>query len=420
MIFPNAYERMMAWRYLKAQRRQGFVSIITLFSILGITLGVATLILVTSLMNGIRAEMSKNFLGIDGHVSVLGVQGGISHYEEVTEKLSSMPEVIHASAKVVGQVMASFNGQSVGAQVLALPPKSYDHKPLIKKAIDADVLQRLGQGEGVVIGERLARSLNIGVGSQITLISPQGRQTFMGLVPRMKAYTVLGTLSLGMHLYDASLVLMPFEEAQIYFQLSGEDGGRASEIEVLGVDPYLSETLALEVEQNISGPFYVTHWQRSNASYIQALDVQRNVMVIILALIIVVAAFNIISSLIMLVQGKRSQIAIMRTIGAERGSIMRIFCLSGSLIGIIGTALGLVLGVLCATYLEAIKQWLEAMLGFEILVENIYFLSTLPTKTDFNEVIAIVVGALLISFLAALYPAWKASKVRPVEALRYE
>lgn len=422
MLALSRFERLIAWRYLRPRRREGFVSVITAFSILGIMLGVATLILVTSLMNGIREEMTSRFIGLDGHVSIYA-QGGVSAYTEVMEKLKGLPEVQSAVAKIEGQVMASANNHALGAQVMALPPESYADKPLLAESVDPAALDALKSGEGVIMGERLARNLGLSTGDPVTIISPQGRATFMGMVPRMKAYPLVGTIKLGMHMYDSSLILMPFDEAQVYFQLgTGEedDEGRASMIELTLRQADDASSLAATLQGQLGGQYRVYDWQRSNATVFGALAIQRNVMVIILTLIVLVAAFNIISSLIMLVQDKGQDIAILRTMGATRRSIMKIFCASGTLIGGVGTLLGLVLGLVLAANIERIKQAVEALTGQEILIEQIYFLSSLPTKTDPAEVALIVLLAIGLSFLATIYPAWRAASLNPAEALRYE
>jgi len=389
----NRFERLIAWRYLRPRRREGFVSVITAFSVLGIMLGVATLILVTSLMNGIRDEMTSRFIGLDGHVAIYAQGGGLNNYPDIIAKLEQVPEVENAIAKIEGQVMASANNHALGAQVMAIPSDALSHKPLLTDALTNGSWGDFKQGEGVILGERLARNLGLSLGDPVTLISPQGRATFMGMVPRMKAYPLIGTIKLGMHLYDSSLILMPFDEAQIYFQLgSGEesDAGRVSLIELGLKQAEGADKLAATLQAQLGNNFRVYDWQRSNATVFGALAVQRNVMVIILTLIVVVAAFNIISSLIMLVQDKGQDIAILRTMGASRRSVMKIFCASGTLIGGIGTILGLGLGLFLAANIEGIKRAVESLTGQEILIEQIYFLSTLPTKTNPLEVVIIV------------------------------
>lgn len=413
-------ERLLAFRYLRSRRREGFVSIIALFSILGIMLGVATLILVTSLMNGIRLEMMNNFVGIDGHVTVYGQGRSLTGTMPLMEKIAHIDGVATVSQRIEGQVMASASGRALGAQVIGTTAEDIAKKPRLNEKIYTQVMANFKEGEGVLIGERLLENLGLSVGQSLTLISPQGRATFAGMVPRLKAYKIIGTFKLGMHAMDASLILMPYEDARVYFTLPEVENGSASAIEITADKLEEAQAVAEKIAGAIGPGYRVYDWQQSNQGIFNALKIQRDVMVIILALIILVAAFNIISSLIMLVKDKRRDIAILRAMGASRRVVLKIFLLTGMSIGIIGTLLGFGLGLLAAENLEALRQWLEAALGYKILIENLYFLSTLPTKTDPIEVISILALSLLLSFLAALYPAWRAASQPPAEVLRYE
>jgi lipoprotein-releasing system permease protein len=368
--------------------------------------------------------------------------------------IAKLPEVQSVTPKVTGQVMVTARGAALGAQVTATPFEALQKNALIAGNVTAGSLDGLkelppaptpeiGENEdaaegvageistpiepaatnnvGVVLGESLARNLRVEVGDSVTLISPQGRSTIAGFIPRMKAYNVVATVKLGMHAIDSSLVIMPFTEAQHYFLLMGADGnGAISNLEVMLKDVNQAHTVSAQLRETLGSGARVFDWQQSNASVFAALTVQRNVMVIILGLIILVAAFNIISSLVMLVKEKGRDIAVLRTMGATRGSIMRIFMAAGTWIGVVGTAAGVGLGLLLATYLESIHHFVEKLIGQEILVENIYFLSTLPTKTDPREVAVIIALSLLLSFLATIYPARRAARLDPAEALRYE
>jgi lipoprotein-releasing system permease protein len=421
----NYPERLLAFRYMRAKRREGFVSIITAFSVLGITLGVATLILVTSLMNGIREEMTANFVGVDGHITIYGasryLMGSQHLLTEIEGKYEDGGVIASLAERIEGQVMVSANGRSLGAQVLGFHDDYIEKKPRIAASLSKGALEAYRQGSGVIVGEGLLRNLGLQIGQPIQLISPQGRATIAGVVPRIKAYPVVGTFKLGMHSIDSSVLLMPYDEARVYFALPEVEGGIASAVEITLQNPSAVSEVTEQIRQLLAGqPYRVLDWQETNASVFTALQVQQRVMIVILALIILVAAFNIISSLIMLVQDKAREVAILRSMGATRGMVLRIFLLSGMSIGLMGTATGVVLGLLGAAYIDSIRQFIEKLIGQPILIENIYFLSTLPTKTDPVEVAAVIALAVALSFLSTLYPAWKAASYQPAEALRYD
>jgi lipoprotein-releasing system permease protein len=417
---------LLAKRYIFSKRKGGFVSLIAWFAMMGIMLGVATLILVTSLMNGIKEEMLGNFIGIDGHLRIqaLDNQGGganIADYEALIAQIASnLPQGARISPRIEGQVMVTGNTQAArGAQVMAMRAEDLANKPKLQGKITAQTQAQFAAGDGVIIGASMANSLGLRLGDAITLISPNGQATAFGTVPRIKAYPVIGLLELGMHAIDSTLIIMPYDKAMLYFAQNRLGAHPASYLEVTLADIDMADMVGAKLQQELGGGYAVYPWQRIHASVFTALQVQRNVMVIILMMIVLVAAFNIISSLVMLVKDKRMDIAILRTLGASKGAIAGMFIKTGMMLGVIGTMLGLVLGVVAAENLEAIKAWIENITGQEILVANIYFLSTLPTKLNLTEVVVIVLASLLISLLATIYPAIKAASTQPAEALRH-
>lgn len=413
--------RTLARRYMLSRRKGGFVSLVAWFSMLGIMLGVATLILVTSLMNGIRQEMLANFIGVDGHIEIYSTSGTILDYETLTTEITQhTPPDTHIIPRIKGQVMVSgASGAARGAQVVGLRADDMAHKPLLQEAMDAATRQQFSTGEGIVAGSRLTEALRIRGNSKMTLISPEGRATPFGSVPRIKAYPLVGTFTLGMHALDNGLVLMPYEKALTYFLMTRKGDHPATSLEVTLTDMEQAQEVASTLQRHLGAQYRVYPWQQAHKSVFTALEVQRNVMVIILTLIVIVAAFNIISSLVMLVKDKQSDIAILRTMGMSKRAIIGLFMLTGMSIGFIGTALGTVLGILAARHIEDLKAFIEQLTGQEIMIDQLYFLSGLPTKTDPMEVLFVVLASLGIAFLATIYPAYKAASTDPAEALRH-
>jgi lipoprotein-releasing system permease protein len=419
-IMISAFERMVAFRYLRARREEGLISVIALFSLIGIALGVATLIVVLSVMNGVREEMIKSVIGLEGHVTVYTGPRGIGDYQTIANNIATVEGVSSAIPKVEGQIMLSYKGAAVGAMVAGFRAEDLDKKPLLLSKLSEGSREHLQAGDGVILGSRIAEKFGIAKGDMITLISPEGRATVAGMVPRVKAYSVAGTFSIGMFAYDNGLIVMPFAEAQTYFKLSDNGADAASMIEVMVNEPEQAPEIAKKISEQLGSGYRVYDWKSSNNHIFQAVMVQRNVAFFIVTLIILVAAFNIISSLIMLVREKERQVAILRTMGAGRASILRIFFLCGSSIGVIGTGAGLLLGLLIAFNTESIQLWLEAMMGHKLFADELYFLSHLPSHVDSGEVLMVILMSLVLSFLATLYPARKAASVHPAEALRYE
>lgn len=415
----SAFERMVAFRYLRARREEGLISVIATFSMIGIALGVATLIVVLSVMNGVRGEMIKSVIGLEGHVTVYAGARGISDYQTVANTIAAVEGVASAIPKIEGQIMLSYKGAAVGAMVAGYREEDLKTKTLLYNKITPTPDTR-SPTPGIIVGSRIAEKFRISQGDMVTLISPEGRATVAGLVPRVKAYPLGGLFNIGMFAYDNGLIVMPFAEAQTYFKLSDNGADAASMIEVMVNEPERAPEIARKISEQLGSGYRVYDWKSSNNHIFQAVMVQRNVAFFIVTLIILVAAFNIISSLIMLVREKERQVAILRTMGAARASILKIFFLCGSAVGVIGTAAGLVLGLLIAFNTESIQRSLEAMMGHKLFADELYFLSHLPSDVSGGEVLMVVAMSLTLSFLATLYPARKAASVHPAEALRYE
>ncbi len=415
MIF-NAFERMVAMRYLRARRQEGFISVIAGFSLLGIALGVATLIIVMSVMNGFRAELLGRVLGLNGHLNVYNVRGGpLPDFDVLTNRLRETPGVTNVTPTVEGQALVSVRGTASGAVVRGVRAADFQARPTLARGVVRGSAQEFGE-DRVAIGVRMAQRLGLSVGDSITLIAPQGNVTAFGTVPRMRSYPIGAIFDVGMFEYDNNFIFVPLEEAQAFFRT----GDAVTSLEVFVQDPVQIRGARDAVQSVVAGSGRVVDWQQSNSSFFTALQVERNVMFLILSLIIMVAAFNIISSLIMLVKDKGRDIAILRTMGATRGMVMRIFFLSGASIGVTGTVLGVALGVSFALNIESIRQAIQSLIGTDLFSAEIYFLSQLPAKLDWSEVTQVTLMALGLSFAATIYPSWRAARLDPVEALRYE
>lgn len=410
------FEWLVALRYLRARRAEGFISVIAGFSLLGIALGVATLIVVLSVMNGFRAELLGRILGLNGHIMVQGISAPLQDYEDLASRIAAQAGVVRASPLIEGQVMATSRQFASGALVRGMDPDDMAQHVVLAEGIIAGSLSGLDTKNDVVVGRRLANRLGIGLGEPITLISPQGTATPVGTVPRSRTYRVAALFDVGMFEYDSTFIFMPLDAAQLYFRLPEA----VTAIEVVLDDPDAVVEARRQLLPLTSNRERFTDWQQVNSSYFNALQVERNVMFLILALIILVAAFNIVSSLIMLVKDKGRDIAILRTVGASRGSVMRIFFIAGASIGFVGTFLGFALGVAFADNIATIQGWLEGITGANLFAAEVYFLSQLPAQVDWSEVAAVVAMGIGLSFLATIYPSWRAARLDPVEALRYE
>jgi lipoprotein-releasing system permease protein len=410
------FEWMLSLRYLRARRKEGFISVIAGFSFLGIMLGVATLIIVMAVMNGFRQELLDKILGLNGHLLIQPLESPLTDWEGVADRVSKVPGIRLAAPIVEGQALASSPFNASGVLVRGIRGTDLAKLGSIARNIKQGTLDGFDQGQGIAVGSRLAEQLSVRAGDNLTLVSPRGSVTPFGTTPRIKTYKVAAVFEIGMSEYDAAFVFMPLPEAQAYFGRSGD----VTAIEVYTVDPDRVDSFRKLISDAAQRPIYMLDWRQRNATFFNALQVERNVMFLILTLIVVVAALNIVSGLIMLVKDKGSDIAILRTMGATQGAIMRVFLITGSSIGVVGTLAGFLLGTVVCLNIDAIRRFLSWLTHTDLFSPELYFLSKLPADMDFKETAAVVVMALGLSLLATLYPSWRAARLDPVEALRYE
>lgn len=409
------FEWMVALRYLRARRKEGFISVIAGFSFIGIMLGVATLIIVMAVMNGFRQELFDKMLGLNGHVVVHSL-GEFTDYNEVADRIRQVDGVKYALPLVEGQVLISTPFTSSGALVRGLREEDLKSLKSVSSNIRFGTLDGFDEKPGLALGSRMANSLNVKVGDEVSILTPRGPSTALGTAPRVKRYPVAAIFEIGMSEYDASILFMPLNEAQRYFS----QRNTVTVLEVVLDSPDEVAELAPKIITAGGPTIYVTDWRQRNATFFTALQVERNVMFLILALIVLVAALNIISGLIMLVKDKGRDIAILRTMGATRGAVMRVFFIAGASIGIVGTVAGFALGVLVCLNIDRIRGVIAWLTDTELFPAELYYLSQLPADMDTGETGTVVVMALVLSVLATVYPSWRASRLDPVEALRYE
>ncbi len=412
------FERAVAGRYLRARRGERFVSIIAIFSLVGIALGVATLIIVMSVMGGFKVDLLNRILGFNGHLGVYGVGGRLEHYDDIAARIRKLPDVTSAIPVLDGQVLLTgARGYSSGGYVRGISQAGLRTLPLVSSHIVEGSLDKFQGDNAIAIGTGLASKFGLTIGSQLTLVSPQGAATAFGTIPRVRAYTVEAIFNVGMSQYDTLYVFLPLHAAQIFFQKPDA----VSQIEVRVRDPNRVDAVSQEIRRALGDvPVNIIDWQQNNNSFFDAVQVEQNVMFLILTLIILVAAFNVISSLIMMVKDKTRDIAVLRTLGAGRGAVMRIFLMCGASVGLTGTAVGTVLGVVFCWNIHRIQNWVEAITGTQVFNPEVYYLTHLPAKLDWHEVLQVVLMALALSLLATLYPSWRAAQTDPVEALRNE
>ena len=412
-MFSNL-EVMIAIRYLGSRRQEGFISVIAWFSLLGIVLGVATLIIVMSVMNGFRSELLSRIIGLNGHISVYHNSTPIKDFDNLAVRLGEVPGVLSVTPQLQGQAMAVVQGRAAGALVTGMRKSALEARQFIETNIINGSMETFGNQPNVILGSRLAERLALEVGDNMTLISPSSTPTVFGSMPRMRSFKVSAIFNIGMFEYDNTLVFMPLNFAQNFFK----SGDSVNVLEITVDEPEKVASLRSKLNQVLGKSLRAVDWEQKNSSFFNALNVERNVMFLILTLIIVVAAFNIISSMIMLVNDKRASIAILRTMGATRGAVMRAFFLSGASVGFVGTFLGSVLGLAFCWNIESIRQLLQYLTGTELFSAEIYFLSKLPAEVDPIEVMLVMGMSLFLSLAASLYPSWRAARTDPIEALR--
>lgn len=439
----SRFEFLVAGRYLRARRKDAFISVIAALTLTGVAIGVATLIVVMSVMNGFREELLSKILGLNGHFTAYPIERQLTDYDQTVVELERVDGVVHAIAYVEGQALASGQTESTGVSVRGVTLDSIKKLDLLYNGAKLGGWDAWDEGMGVAIGARLAQRLGVTIGDPVTIVNPNGTFTPLGKTPQIRSFPVNVIFDLGMVEFDSFYLYVPLEEAQTYFKMyedrlrpgvsppdvmatdeeieaAYERVPQATAVEVFVEDPDAIASMREKIQAGISRPLILTDWQQRDETFFSALQVERVVMFVILSMIILVAAFNIISSLVMLVKDKGADIAVLRTMGATRGSIMRIFSMTGTAIGFIGTGVGLALGLVIAVNAEPLRAFVSNALGVTIFPPEVFFLSSLPSKINPGEVTAVVVLALALSFLATVYPAWRAAQYDPVEALRYE
>ena len=410
------FEWMLSMRYLRARRQEGFISVNAGFSFLGIMLGVATLIIVMAVMNGFRKELLEKILGLNGHLLIQPLESPLTDWQEVAERVGKVEGIKLAAPIVEGQALASSPLGASGVLLRGVRAADLAKLPSVATNIRQGTLEGFDEGQGVAIGRRLADQLSLRAGDSVTLVAPRGAVTPMGTTPRIKAYKIAAVFEIGMSEYDAAFVFMPLSEAQAYFNRAGD----VTAIEVYTDNPDQVDYIRKLVAEAANRPIFMVDWRQRNATFFNALQVERNVMFLILTIIVLVAAFNITSGLIMLVKDKGRDIGILRTMGVTQGAIMRVFMMTGASVGVVGTLVGFLLALLVCLNIESIRRFVSWLTNTELFSPELYFLSKLPADLDGGETMAVVVMALALSLLATLYPAWRAARLDPVEALRYE
>ena len=411
------YELYIGLRYTRAKRRTHFISFISGVSMMGIALGIAALITVMSVMNGFEKEIRARILGAAAHVQLLGPDRGIEDWEAVAAKAREHPDVLASAPFVQAQGLLSTGSSVRGVYVRGIVPRLEDTVADFSKHMAAGSLEALQPGGfGIAIGVGIARALQLRVGDKVTLVSPQGQVTPAGLMPRLKQFTVIGIFALDHNEFDSSLALVRMEDAQVLYRTEGRVSGVRLKVRDVDGAPRITRELSTKMPPEV----YLTDWTQQNVNYFRAIQIEKRMMFIILTLIIAVAAFNLVSTLVMVVTDKHPDIAILRTLGASPGSIMKIFVVQGAVVGLVGTALGVIAGILLALNIDTVVPFVERTFGFHILSREVYYISELPSDLHWADVWSVAVVSLVLAFVATLYPSWRAARVNPAEALRYE
>jgi lipoprotein-releasing system permease protein len=415
------FELFVGLRYTRAKRKNHFISFISLTSMVGIALGVAALIVVLSVMNGFQAELRNRILGVASHIEITGENNTLSGWKRLAEPLNKTQHVLASAPYITAQGMLSFGQGVQGAIVRGVLPLAEDKVADLGSHMKAGGLNDLKAGEfGIVLGTDLAMNLGATLGDKVVVMSPQGQFTPTGIVPRIKQFKVVGLFQIGMYEYDAGLALIHMDDAAKLYRMEDKVSGIRLKIDDLYDAPQVSSVLSERLSHNMQQQFFITDWTQQHANFFKAVQMEKRVMFIILALIVAVAAFNIVSTLVMAVTDKRADIAIMRTFGASPRSIMGIFMVQGALIGVIGTIAGAVVGVIIALNIDTIVPFIEGIFHVQFLAKDVYYISDLPSKLEWNDVTTIVLMSFVLSLIATLYPSYKASQINPAEALRYE
>jgi len=413
----SPYELLVGLRYTRAKRRNRFISVISLISAIGITIGVAALIVVLSVMNGFQKELRERILGVASHVQIAAFDGGLANWSVLAQRASRLPDVVAAAPFINQQGLIAHRQNVQGALIRGILPADEDKVADFGRRMKIGALNDLKPGEfGIVLGSELAFAVGASVGDKVVLIAPQGQVTPAGILPRIKQFTLVGVFEVGMYEYDAGLALIHLEDAQKLYRMPDLVSGVRLKLS----DLFLAPQVARELMRTLQADVLVSDWTRSHANFFRAVQIEKRVMFIILMLIVAVAAFNLVSTLVMAVTEKRADIAILRTLGATPRSIMTIFVIQGLIIGVFGTALGITLGVLTALNVETVVPAIERVFHVQFLAKDVYYISDLPSDLHWNDVTTVGLVSLALSWLATLYPSWRASRTNPAEALRYE